>query len=133
MDIAILGDIHGCSNALKGAINYIRRKGINKIFCVGDCISRGPDSRGVIEQCIDYKIIAVRGNHEDTFLNKVSSDSASNWSLLEDELRRLDKPELIDYISSMPYFALVGTVLITHAGLPMERLQALFTLSSHLR
>lgn len=65
---AIIGDIHGCSDALKRLLNELPDD-IEQIYSVGDLVDRGADSKGVVQLCIDNNIKAVRGNHEDMFLD----------------------------------------------------------------
>jgi serine/threonine protein phosphatase 1 len=63
-----IGDIHGCSKALRTLIDEIAPKPEDAIVFLGDYIDRGPDSRDVIQQLIDLKsrcrVIALLGNHE---------------------------------------------------------------------
>ncbi len=67
--VAVVGDIHGCLDALRALLRLL---GERPILVVGDVIDRGPDSRGVIELLIDRKARGVRGNHEDWFLRWAS-------------------------------------------------------------
>ena len=51
--IIAIGDIHGCSTALATLIDAIEPTPLDTLVFLGDCIDRGPDSRGVIQQVID--------------------------------------------------------------------------------
>lgn len=64
----IIGDIHGCSDALQRLLDALPDD-IEQIYSVGDLVDRGPDSKGVVQLCMDNNIKAVRGNHEDMFLD----------------------------------------------------------------
>lgn len=48
--IFIIGDIHGCNKTFRKLVleKIIIRK-TDKIYCLGDYIDRGPDSKGVID------------------------------------------------------------------------------------
>lgn len=63
---AVFGDVHGRLDLLQTLIGKIReRYGMDiDLYSTGDLIDRGPDSRGVIELCIQEGIEAVMGNHE---------------------------------------------------------------------
>ena len=64
----VIGDIHGCSKALRTLIELIDPQDEDQLIFLGDYVDRGPDSRGVIDQLIELKdrcrVIALRGNHE---------------------------------------------------------------------
>ena len=63
-----IGDIHGCSEALRTLLKTIRPQGDDTIVCLGDYIDRGPNSRDVIEQIFQLRqqceLITLLGNHE---------------------------------------------------------------------
>ena len=50
--ILAIGDIHGCSTALRALIDAINPGSDDLMVPLGDFIDRGPDSRGVIEQLL---------------------------------------------------------------------------------
>lgn len=127
MDIVVLGDIHGCSRFLENALSKLRGSSIRNIYCVGDCISRGPDSFGVIQKCISHGVISVRGNHEDTFIKKIAASKTSGQFFLEESLAKLVVSDIMLYLAAMPLFILVDKILITHAGLPPDR----FNMTAH--
>ncbi|MCC9603457.1 serine/threonine protein phosphatase [Stieleria sp. JC731] len=64
----VIGDIHGCSKALRTLIDTIAPKKDDELIFLGDYVDRGPDSRGVIDQLVDLQsrcnVIPLRGNHE---------------------------------------------------------------------
>lgn len=75
--IFAIGDIHGCLSKLERIISRI---GINSkddtLVFIGDYIDRGPDSRGVVNFVLDLKkeirkVICLKGNHEQMFLDYV--------------------------------------------------------------
>lgn len=80
-----IGDIHGCSEALKKLLPLIeedRAGAPAKIVFLGDYIDRGPDSPGVIEQLITLKnnpqegveYVFLKGNHEDLLEGYLEND-----------------------------------------------------------
>lgn len=63
-----IGDIHGCSVALKSLVEILGISENDSLITLGDLVDRGPDSKGVIDCLIDLdrrcRLISLRGNHE---------------------------------------------------------------------
>jgi len=63
-----IGDIHGCRRALDTLLAAVQPAPGNTVVTLGDCVDRGPDSRGVIERLLGLaqtvRHIALRGNHD---------------------------------------------------------------------
>ena len=68
MRTLVIGDIHGCLDALKTLIDYVKPATDDTIITVGDYIDRGPDSKGVIDYILELRkthhVITLKGNHE---------------------------------------------------------------------
>jgi len=62
----VIGDIHGNNVKLKAMIKKIRGMYGEDVdlYSTGDLIDRGPDSKGVVETCIQEGISACIGNHD---------------------------------------------------------------------
>jgi serine/threonine protein phosphatase 1 len=77
-----VGDIHGCSTALKALIEAIDPQPDDTIICLGDVIDYGPDSKGAIEQLINLssrcRLILLQGNHEEMLFRAAESPSELN-------------------------------------------------------
>ena len=77
-----IGDIHGCSDALKTLVDTIDPGSEDTIVTLGDYVDRGPDSREVIEQLMQLenrcRLVSLLGNHEIMMLNALSSRSDFN-------------------------------------------------------
>lgn len=76
-------DTHGCAYELRKALemaNFDYEK--DTLIHLGDCIDRGPDSKGVIDLLLSIKnLIAVRGNHDDWLREYIDGGShGSNWN-----------------------------------------------------
>ncbi len=80
MRIYAIGDIHGRLDLLEAMHERIREDIAEKnpddwrIVFVGDYGDRGPDTRGVIDHLVsaradDARVICLRGNHDESFLN----------------------------------------------------------------
>ena len=73
-DLYAIGDVHGHLSVLEELFFSIPFKEKDEIIFVGDYIDRGPNSSGVVDFLIDRKkkfskMIFLRGNHEDMFLD----------------------------------------------------------------
>jgi serine/threonine protein phosphatase 1 len=73
--VIAIGDIHGCLAALETILREIAPTGNDTLVVLGDCVDRGPDSKGVIDRLIECskscKLIAIQGNHEEMMLDVV--------------------------------------------------------------
>ncbi len=83
--IYAIGDVHGRLDLLEKLLQKIeqdnngRLLAQTKIIFLGDLIDRGPDSRRVIERAMalansKYKIIFLKGNHEELFIKAYRGD-----------------------------------------------------------
>src|SRR5262245_30136097 len=84
MRILAIGDIHGCSHALRALLDAVQPTPDDWIITLGDYVDRGPDSFGVIDQLLALhrtgRLIALLGNHEEMMLAaRKSSDSLQCW------------------------------------------------------
>jgi hypothetical protein len=62
----VIGDIHGRADLFRKLLENIRaRFGTDvTIFHVGDLVDRGPNSKEVVQLCIDNEVDGILGNHE---------------------------------------------------------------------
>lgn len=71
----VIGDIHGCNDALGRLLELVAPLPGDRLIFLGDYVDRGPDSRGVIERLIAleesgrYETIFLKGNHEAMLLD----------------------------------------------------------------
>lgn len=82
-----IGDIHGCRKTLAHLLEeVIQTDKEDTLYFVGDYIDRGPDSKGVIDYIMTlkedkYKIITLKGNHEEILENaRYDSLLMNNWT-----------------------------------------------------
>lgn len=79
-----VGDIHGHLLALDSLIRWIAPAGHDRLVFLGDYVSRGPDSAGVVQRVIELsdacQVIALKGNHEEMLLDALKSEREfENW------------------------------------------------------
>ncbi len=82
--IITIGDIHGCSTALKTLIEAIQPTTLDTLVFLGDYIDRGPDSKVVIERVIALaehcQVVPILGNHEEMLLAALEGkDNLRYW------------------------------------------------------
>lgn len=128
-----IGDIHGCSKTFKKLVT--EEIGIGKsdrIYCIGDYIDRGNDSKEVVDFILElrdsnYQISTLRGNHEQMLLDSRNSRYASSiWrmnggdtTLKDFNVDSVDEmdPVYIDFFSSTEYCVHEKDFIAVHAGL----------------
>ncbi len=79
-----IGDIHGCSTALRALITAIAPEPNDTIVTLGDYVDRGPDVRGVVDQLLELqkrcKLIPILGNHEEMMLRVIEGkETHQDW------------------------------------------------------
>lgn len=75
-----IGDIHGCSSALRALIDVIQPTKDDILVPLGDYIDYGPDSRGVLDQLVALQewcqVVPLFGNHEEMLLSAIYEPGA---------------------------------------------------------
>lgn len=78
-----VGDIHGCSLALRGLLAAIGPRPGDLVIPLGDYIDHGPDSRGVIDQLLALthrcRVVPLLGNHEQMLLGVLVGRPPFGW------------------------------------------------------
>lgn len=98
--IAIISDIHGNLEALKATLKDIKNKNIDRIFCLGDIISKGSHPNECTELVKENCEVVVRGNCDEYYTSDINLTNKSeevkwNQSIINSETR--------DYLRSLPY------------------------------
>ena len=81
-----IADLHGRDDLLRGALAAIHEYGDRQpgtIVTMGDYIDRGPESRQIIERLMagldgGWKLVCLRGNHEDIMLASLRAPGLIN-------------------------------------------------------
>ncbi len=145
----VISDIHGCLNTLRALVetHIVPTKDDTLIF-LGDYIDRGPYSMGVLDYVMQlqqqgYKVVALKGNHEDFMVKAYLDDKKPKGFLFwkkknhskEMWLRYGGKqamesfrvsdinlvPELyINWMAELPLYHELDKWFIVHAGLNFE-------------
>lgn len=103
---AIITDIHGNIEGLNAILDDIKTKNMDDIFCLGDTIDIGPNSRECIDKLIDLNIKTTLGNHELYLLRgtdiepMIQNEEKSHYDYVK---KTLTKKE-IDFIKKCPLY-----------------------------
>jgi serine/threonine protein phosphatase 1 len=126
MRVAI-GDVHGCFKELRILLeDRLKVSKEDELYFVGDLITKGPDSLGTIEYLMNlkqegYQIASVLGNHEYRILNLYHNDFPLLETYLEhykaSDLLKGEVNEIMDFLSSFPYYIDLGGFVIVHSEL----------------
>lgn len=129
----VISDIHGCCKTFKKLLlEVIKINKKDKIYCVGDYVDRGQDSKGVIDFILQlrsegYHIHTLRGNHEQMMLDAIDDERGfSHWlknggneTLLSFGITSLNKLEkkYLDFLKRTKFYIETDKYIIVHAGL----------------
>lgn len=131
--IFAIGDIHGCSKTFEKLLtDKIQLTKEDEIYCIGDYIDRGEDSKGVFDLIIKlraegYHIYTLRGNHEQMMLEAVTDKRALNLWLDNGGKKTLksfgiksleDLPsEYLSFLNETEFYLQKENYIFAHAGL----------------
>lgn len=123
----IVGDIQGCASEFERLLRDIRfDPARDELWCLGDLVNRGPDSRAVVRLWIDVGGRAILGNHEVHVLLAASGRRPRKPEKLRSVRSLLDAPDaadLLDRLRRLPVMVRLPAVgdgpdvRIVHAGL----------------
>ena len=125
MAVYAIGDIQGCYEELRRTLDRAGFDPANDtLWCVGDLVSRGPDSLGVLRfiRGLGDTAVCVLGNHDLHLLALSAGNRKHDESGLADVLQASDREELLDWLRHRPllHYDPALDFLMVHAGLPPE-------------
>lgn len=125
MKIAFISDIHGNMTALNAVLQDIRQQRVDKIICLGDVATIGPQPREVLIKLRELDCICILGNHEEALLDMDSAldyqiapplISALHWCL--EELQDEDITYLAGFIETYELKTRAELSLLCYHGSP---------------
>src|SRR5678815_3715272 len=128
-----IGDLHGCSKTFRKLVTEgIRLEKMDELFCLGDYVDRGPDSKGVIDYIFElreqgFTVHTLRGNHDQMMMDaQKNSDSFKDWlrnggnttlqSFHVESYDELDS-KYKRFFYETQYYIETGKYILVHAGL----------------
>lgn len=120
--LIVYGDIHGCLDELIKLRSKLNPTSKDIEVCVGDFITKGYNSIGVLDYLIENNIKSVLGNHEDKLLRYLEHEKSKKKNPIKldsDEKKIINKLTKIhlEYLKSLPIFLRYGEITIVHGGL----------------
>lgn len=67
--LAIISDIHGNITALNAALGDISKRGITRVFCLGDLVIKCPEPDLVVDAAREKCEVIIKGNCDDIVVN----------------------------------------------------------------
>ena len=117
----IIGDVHGCYRELMDLLDKIGPSSSDKVYFVGDLITKGPSNREVLDFLIEQKQMqTVLGNHENALLMKYRSQPVVLKRSQKKTRKELGRKfnSYMKFVAKWPLMIkLPGDGLIVHAGI----------------
>lgn len=125
-DVIAVGDLHGRFDLLEKFLFTVKDSGTTVIF-LGDLIDRGPEDLNVLKTVAALtdnpeswglqSVYALRGNHEQMFLNAVAGHDYSLWVQNGGDWENFQSlQEYASWIAELPLYMTVGDTMFVHAG-----------------
>lgn len=131
-----IGDIHGCIKTFEKLLfDKIQIQKADNIYCIGDYIDRGKNSKEVIDLILQlnrdgYQIYTIRGNHEQMMLDAIANEAAMNtWMMNGGKITMQsfgieslnDLPEIyVCFLKQTEFYLKTEEYIFVHAGLNFE-------------
>lgn len=129
----VIPDIHGCLKTFMALLEKVALTREDNLYLLGDYIDRGPDSSGVVDfimrlKAEGYKVVALRGNHEDDFLKASQSFDKDSFVFYVNRFKSGDlltregeiKGVYKTFFESLPYYVELPDFILVHAGVNFE-------------
>lgn len=115
----VLGDIHGSAEALRAVLDYLERRGVEGLLCVGDVVGYNADSDTCAELLREHGALVIAGNHDLISAGRLGVARCANkvaYSLRR--TRRAISPETAAWLAGLPARLVIDEhILLVHAGL----------------
>jgi diadenosine tetraphosphatase ApaH/serine/threonine PP2A family protein phosphatase len=116
----VVGDIHGCYDELMELLEKIGVGDDDRVFSVGDLITKGPKNKEVLELFMtDARFTAVIGNHDLALRRKWNGEDIELKAAQKETHKELrgEKDAYASFFNRMPFTIDLDTYLVVHAGL----------------
>ena len=103
--IAIISDVHGNLEALKTTLDDIKKRNINRIFCLGDIVAKGIHQQECVDLIKQNCEVIIKGNCEAYYANDNIDLSNKTQTEIDDVTWHKHKlnAETRNYLNNLPY------------------------------
>jgi putative phosphoesterase len=109
--IAVIADIHGNTWALDAVLLDIKRRGIDSVLNLGDCVYGSLDPAGTLERLMGGNIISIAGNQDrEVFDLSAQVRSSQDHQFVTGQMNAAQ----LDWLERLPATRVVGDVLLCH-------------------
>ncbi|GAX82338.1 hypothetical protein CEUSTIGMA_g9767.t1 [Chlamydomonas eustigma] len=119
--LIIVGDVHGCAAEMMKLLEKLHYMPSNdNLIFTGDLVNKGPQAITVLDKVIEWKALSVRGNHDDSSLQRWFGYSAGNKSLKPQHAWVGDMtPQHVHALENLPFTISIPSygISVVHAGL----------------
>ena len=115
----VVGDIHGCYDELMELLEKVGISDDDRVFAVGDLITKGPKNKEVLELFMtDARLATVIGNHDLALRRKWNGEEVELNSAQKETHKELkgEKDAYVSFLNRMPFMIDLGSHLVVHAG-----------------
>jgi len=124
----VIPDIHGCTKTFEALFSKINPTKQDQIFLLGDYVTKGPDSKGLLEVLISlrsqFDVHFLLGNHDLELLDYFKTGDGHMKALLHSlncddffEISDQEKEKYLNFLESLYYYFILDDFILVHAGL----------------
>ncbi len=122
--IAFISDIHSNPYALEVVLADIKKRGITKVYCLGDSTGYFTQPNQVIDTLKQSGVVAVLGNHDETLVDyiamcktgKIGENKNANLDWIKSQLSEQNKTYLEQLPKSLTITANDHSFLLNHGS-----------------
>lgn len=121
--LAIISDIHSNLEALRTVLDDIERRGIAKIYCLGDIVGYGPEPGECLDLIIERTTSSLCGNHDHAIFYEpmnfnANAERAAFWTreAVADEPDTEKRNRRWRFLGSLSPRAVVDDMLFVHGS-----------------
>ncbi|MCM8539551.1 MAG: metallophosphoesterase [Lentisphaeraceae bacterium] len=119
----LVGDIHGCYRELKELLKKVSYDPLSdRLISLGDLVHKGPKAWKVLKFFYENNLEVVMGNHDWHFLEFLKGNKKTYPEAEKILLKcEIDKPALIEWMSTFPFYIESDDFIAVHAGFNPDR------------
>lgn len=145
----LISDIHGEYRKLLNMLRVIDFREEDTLYIIGDVVDRGEEPIEIIEWVMNTpNVHLLRGNHESMFLDYLNTPEGAEkdialqmWSRNGglttyegyQKRSREQKERIKEFVEGLPYYKILGNVLLVHSGVDVVKTKELFSLEEIMK